>query len=82
MENDDDDGKKKRKIKIDKLFLKKINKYGLLLQDSLLEMKFCSKTNQNWYLKNSIAASKQDSLIISANLTDHRMLTLFRLGGS
>ena len=67
--------RKNEKVMIDKLFLKEINEYGPLLQDSLLEMNSYSKTNPNWYLENSIAESKQDSLIISANLTDDCMLS-------
>ena len=67
--------RKNEKVMIDKLFLNEINKYGPLLQDSLLEMKSYSKANPNWYLENSIAESKQDSLIRSANLTDDHMLT-------
>ena len=65
--------RKNEKVMIDKLFLNEINKYGPLLQDSLLEMKSYSKANPNWYLENSIAESKQDSLIRSANLTDDHM---------
>ena len=67
--------RKNEKVMIDKLFLNEINKYGPLLQDSLLEMKSYSKANPNWYLENSIAESKQDSLIRSANLTDDHMLS-------
>ena len=65
--------RKNEKVMIDKLFLNEINKYGPLLQDSLLEMKSYSEANPNWYLQNSIAESKLDSLIRSANLTDDRM---------
>ena len=67
--------RKNEKVMIDKLFLNEINKYGPLLQDSLLEMKSYSEANPNWYLENSIAESKQDSLIRSANLTDDHMLS-------
>ena len=67
--------RKNEKVMIDKLFLNEINKYGPLLQDSLLEMKSYSEANPNWYLENSISESKQDSLIKNANLTDDHMLT-------
>ena len=67
--------RKNEKVIMDKLFLNEINKYGPLLQDSLLEMKSYSKANPNWYLENSIAELKHDSLIRSANLTDDHMLS-------